>query len=432
MELQGSSRSSAEPGQDPQRVSVSGKTSRGVLHIVLLTCHVVRPVFDLIVGIKLYQRGLEKTIDWWGLTILFVFLPQLLRILVLFFSHWPNPRLIKHWKDPKKIYNESFGNIQWMKIFQALPVIYWWKRLQLIHGFLWRKEFDQADADLFEHAIELEDKFSINFHSGPQVVLQMVICFQLRGVDKFQLIGLGIHLLFLGTYLVKLYLDHPMMDHSSIPTHQTLGLISVALVVMICNLVSFGILFSYARTFMTVPIIVFFGIFGMALYYETFEAKSPDQVLNLFLAFWLPNIGSGKKYFLLKTSVGLLAVHLLSYALVFIHVMGIQEATVRYLPYTFHCFDGGEEKEKFYGQFCKVENRKTLNLTMETCGSSVESLESAVAMNTTRTDIYAKVCNEDDFQHLWLIISSIITVIIMSISTISINLMSKVSYKRYL
>ena len=55
MELQGSSRSSAEPEQDPQRVSVSGKTSRGVLHIVLLTCHVVRPVFDLIVGIQLYQ-----------------------------------------------------------------------------------------------------------------------------------------------------------------------------------------------------------------------------------------------------------------------------------------------------------------------------------------------------------------------------------------
>merc|ERR1719369_752150 len=98
----------AEPQiqNEPQNSNVEEPSkigSKAVPHIILLFGHILRPVIDIYIGITLWRNKLP--LDWYGLTFFFVVLPQILRILVLFFSHLPSFKLIKNnWKSPMTIW----------------------------------------------------------------------------------------------------------------------------------------------------------------------------------------------------------------------------------------------------------------------------------------------------------------------------------------
>ena len=78
------------------------------------------------------------------------------------------------------------------------------------------------------------------------------------------------------------------------------------------KLLSFGLLFSYARTFLTVAFIVVFGIGTMALFYDQYVPKQPSlpQMLHGFVSVWLPCVPGFKTNFLLKSSIASVALHL--------------------------------------------------------------------------------------------------------------------------
>ena len=178
--------------------------------------------------------------------------------------------------------------------------------------------------------------------------------------------------------------SEPQQDYS----HRNILTICFFLsLILLTRLASFAVFFSYSRTFLSVPVIVLFGIAHLAMFYDQLVEEDKnfnqlDQLVLLLASCWAPCIPGLKKFYLIKTSLANFTLHILCHSIYLIHILTLQVLSVKYLPLRFHCFP--TQIPELYGQYCIVENRTTIltqNCTLENGGEE---------------NLYAQMCLENE------------------------------------
>lgn len=370
----------------------------------------------------------DQPSDWWVFTGVFIVLPHFLRsFLTLCSQNWP----VWDWK--RLIFQRDFSQIQenlkqianfkWCQILQSLPVIHLFKRLH--HFYLL---FKSSDLTPTLSLIEEETLYCVTFHSGPQITLQLCILFQLNQGFLLQRICLIQHTFYALRSASNFYFTQRSQAQYSkpyLPTFPCRKIITTRIIIWLLlipiflpRLYSFGLLFSYAKTFISVPIIVLFGISYMALFYDQFVANFPkiQQFLMLCISGWMPCVPGFKKHYLFINALSNLALHFLCHVILLIHICSIQQIDVKYLPLTFHCFP--TNVEQIQGHFCKVNHRQ---INFESCQEQQNSELSQ-----------AQMCLPHEYANMPLIASSITVLILQVISLMFSYMLNKLADEKRL
>jgi len=189
---------------------------------------------------------------------------------------------------------EEIKKFDWPFIGSNLPLCHAGKRMHEIY------ELNPLRPERsFECLKNLEEAKVCNvlFHSGPQIILQSVIFLRLNDFSSnWQIVSIVLHFVYIvfstsGFYYTQRPED-PLYVTCYMPKMVRYPWFGLIIAVRILSL---AIMFSYAKSFITVGFIVFFGISLMALYYHLHIPNDPKhsnfkQLLYILLPIFIPCI----------------------------------------------------------------------------------------------------------------------------------------------
>ena len=302
--------------------------------------------------------------DWCVFTILFIVLPQIVDFLAQFFGqNWPSFTF----KDLKQCnfkpkFNQILG-FKWWEVVTSLPMFHIGKR------FFWILNMTKANDESMASTLQNLEKAklcNVLFHSGPQIILQLTIILRRNHYFEFQLCSIALHFVYIVVATPSFYFTqrpHPSyigFALKKIPLYFVFGLI------LIVRMVSMATMFSYAKTFITVAFIVFFGIALMALYYDQHVPQNStstpqtsktsqqfsnfEQLLFTLMPVYVPCIKGLTPSFHLTTTLASVGMHFMSHIILMVNVLYLQTLSIEYFPHFLHCFSD-EQKKAYDGGF---------------------------------------------------------------------------------
>ena len=334
-----------------------------------------------------------KQIDWLIMPCIFVTLPHFMQSLAaLGRQKWPTLKfeldrgfsikenLTRIWTGLTD-YVVQVLKFDWFKIIEAVPVLHFFKRLSNCMTLIKSPEKQKEIQAIMEE----ENLYCSIWHSGPQVILQLALIFQLNQINIIQVIGLAIHSWFIIQSSSSFY-----FSQRSQPQYQTKcakeRLLAILLIapLHIVRLLSLAFLFSYAKTYVPVAFIVIFGIAMFALFYEIFieEQSKMLQLMQLLLSIWNPIIPGFSKNFDLKTIASSFGLHLFCHFILMAHIGTQQYPTIKDLPQQFHCFP--VPNHPMGTKYCPVLNR--FDIQVDSCQS-----------NPPQNVPYIRICEQDEY-----------------------------------
>jgi len=405
--------------QNVARTEVVG-ISRITVPLDYLTFHIVIHLIligvDSYIAYELFSNPVFP-MDWFVCTIAFIIIPHILRSLfTLLNQNWPRFSIRNISQCPVNC--KTVLNFEWISIFEALPLVHLVKRL---FNFYYLIRYPETLMTPIIKEREIENLYCVSLHSGCQMTLQMAIGFQLDNFSQTQYISLCLHSLYIVHSGLKLFYSQRPKLASNADIKEKVLVFLILAGIFVPKIMSFGLLFSYARTFVTVVFIVLFGIGTMALFYDQYTPKEPvlDQVLHNFVSVWLPCVPGFKSNFLIKTSIATVGLHLVCHTVLLTQMFSLQETSVRYLPLGFHCFPPERtQPEHLKGYYCPVENRAKISYESG-CGEGPK----------TPNEIYARICPKGEFDHDRLLLYAIPTIVAMMVSLIFSFVLAKLSSK---
>ena len=366
-----------------------------IIHLVLIA-------LDLFIAITLYQD--YNQIDWLILPCIFVCLPHLMQsFATLGRQKWPSldfqlsrsfsfkENLTRIWATLKN-YVLTCLNFDWCQILQALPGLHFFKRLDKCMTLI-KTPDKQAEIQAI---MEEENLYCSIWHSGPQIIMQLALIFQLNQFGWFQILALLFHSLFIIQNASGFFFSQQAKPEYQ-PKISLERMIIALLIIPIFSVrvLSLSFMFSYAKTNVTVAFIVVFGIAMFALFYEIYVETCSKmlQLMQLLLSIWIPVIPGLAKNFALKTIVPSFALHLLSHLILMVHMCTQQYPTIKDLPQLFHCFS--VETKALY---CPVQNR--FDIQIDQCQK--EPLIDAQ---------YIRVCQKDEYPFHTYVITEVVLIL---------------------
>jgi len=364
--------------------------------------------------------------DWYVCTIAFIVIPHILKSLFTLLSQkWPKIGLkdLKTLSQCSKIKNILFvplWNFEWKAIFEALPLVHIVKRCISFYSLIISPE--RMKSILEER--EKENLYCVSLHSGTQMTLQFAIGFQLGKFSEVQMISLILHSIYIVHSGSSFFFTQRRVSVPSFHSmRERFWVFCILACIFVPKIMSFGLLFSYARTFLTVAFIVLFGIGTMALFYDQLVPEEPnmDQVLHGFVSVWLPCIPGSKNNYLLKNSIATVAFHLMCHTILLIQIFSLQVTAVRFLPLSFHCFPPDYGTEPYLkGYYCPVENRSAILFGDSKCSEDLK---------TETNEVFARICPKGEFEHDKLLLHVLPTMMAMGVSLIFSFVLAKISSK---
>ena len=367
-----------------------------IIHLVLIA-------LDLYIAITLYQE--YQQIDWLILPCIFVCLPHLMQsFATLGRQKWPSldfqlsrgfsikENLTRIWVTLRN-YVMTCWNFEWCQIIQALPGLHFFKRLDKCMTLIKTTE-KQAEI---QGIMEEENLYCSIWHSGPQIIMQLALIFQLNQSSVVQILALIFHSWFIIQNASGFFFSQQAKPEYQSKISWERIVIALLLIPIFCvRVLSLSFLFSYAKTNVTVAFIVVFGIAMFALFYEIFlETYSKMlQLMQLLLSIWIPVIPGLAKNFALKTIVPSFALHLLSHLILMVHMCTQQYPTIKELPQLFHCFPV-KSSEALY---CPVQNRFDIQ---------IDQCQKEIPINAQ----YIRVCQKDEYPFSTYVLSEILLII---------------------
>jgi hypothetical protein len=317
---------------------------------------------------------------------------------------------------------KQIWHFHWLELFQVLPGFHLIKRVIDLKKMI-STDQNSSEFMLIIQEAEVERLFVVVFQSGPQLILQTAILNRLNYSFTLQEICIGLH--FMNVVQSSTSFFFTLRGPKDSPTGPPYGLQRLVIMLLIflitlARYMSLGLLFSYAKTFITVPIIVIFGISLMALYYDQ---KGPKQdldsrtyFLSNLLTIWTPcTVGSKHTYYLLITSLASFAMHLISQLVLLVHVLVLQRVVPNYLPLRLHCFyptnfsiasNLTHQTEPYY---CQVQQE----IIVDICTFNYKSCQD----NTTDCISYARICPDaSSWAHSEYFWTSMITIICLFVA----------------
>ena len=366
-----------------------------IIHLVLIA-------LDLFIAITLYQD--YNQIDWLILPCIFVCLPHLMQsFATLGRQKWPSldfqlsrsfsfkENLTRIWATLKN-YVLTCLNFDWCQILQALPGFHFFKRLDKCMTLI-KTPDKQAEIQAI---MEEENLYCSIWHSGPQIIMQLALIFQLNQFGWFQILALLFHSLFIIQNASGFFFSQQAKpEYQSKISLERMIIALLIIPIFSVRVLSLSFMFSYAKTNVTVAFIVVFGIAMFALFYEIYVETCSKmlQLMQLLLSIWIPVIPGLAKNFALKTIVPSFALHLLSHLILMVHMCTQQYPTIKDLPQLFHCFS--VETKALY---CPVQNR--FDIQIDQCQK--EPLIDAQ---------YIRVCQKDEYPFHTYVITEVVLIL---------------------
>ena len=187
-----------------------------------------------------FSYGYTK--DWPLLTFCFMLLPHSMNFCItLHAQDWPGLKDLKISVSAMQSIVEQISHFQWKDLLKSLPVFHLWKKCSDL------TEDDSSSEALHETLVHLV------FHSGPQTILQLSIMMRLNDFYVAQIISVTLHTLSSIWASTKLF----MICKTNPPSYGLLHYASIFfifLAIFAARVWSLALIFSYAKTFITVPI----------------------------------------------------------------------------------------------------------------------------------------------------------------------------------
>jgi len=311
-------------------------------------------VLDLFIGMKYFQDD-KSPDDWAFFTWLFIVLPQLVQFLALFLGNpWPSisfqefKKIVKD-KDYDILKNkfEEIKKFDWPYIGSSFPGCHVGKRVYEIF------ELNPLHLDRSIECLKnLEEAKICNvlFHSGPQMILQSVILLRLNDFSNYwQITSIVLHFIYIVFSTSGFYYTQRSED----PLYVTCYFPKMArypwfALIIAVRILSLAIMFSYAKSFITVGFIVFFGISLMALYYDLHIPNDPKQppkhsnfkqLLYILLPIFVPCIKGPRLNFHMVTTLSTAGMHIICQLMLLMHVVFMQVPNSKNFPRFLHCFN---------------------------------------------------------------------------------------------
>ena len=244
--------------------------------------------------------------------------------------------------------------------------------------------------------MEEENLYCSIWHSGPQIIMQLALIFQLNQFGWFQILALLFHSLFIIQNASGFFFSQQAKpEYQSKISLERMIIALLIIPIFSVRVLSLSFMFSYAKTNVTVAFIVVFGIAMFALFYEIYVETCSKmlQLMQLLLSIWIPVIPGLAKNFALKTIVPSFALHLLSHLILMVHMCTQQYPTIKDLPQLFHCFS--VETKALY---CPVQNR--FDIQIDQCQN--EPLIDAQ---------YIRVCQKDEYPFHTYVITEVVLIL---------------------
>ena len=373
-----------------------------IIHLLLIA-------LDLFIAITLYKD--YQQIDWLILPCIFVALPHLMQsFATLGRQKWPTldfqlsrgftvkENLTRIWENLRD-YSLACFKFDWCQILQALPGLHFFKRLMNCMTLIKRPEKQPE----IQAVMEEENLYCSIWHSGPQIIMQLTLVFQLNQFSIHQILCVVFHSLFMIQNASGFFFSQKAQpEYQSKISLNRLLIALIILPIFAIRLISLAFLFSYAKTYVTVAFIVVFGIAYFALFYEIYleTCSKMLQLMQLLLSIWIPVIPGLAKHFALKTILPSFALHVLSHLVLMVHMCTQQYPTIKDLPQLFHCFP---VESKF--TYCPVENR--FDIQVDQCQNDIP---------TDPTTQYIRNCADDEYPYSTYIVIEIVLILCLFVS----------------
>ena len=370
-----------------------------IIHLLLIA-------LDLFIAITLYKE--YEQIDWLILPCIFVALPHLMQsFATLGRQKWPTldfqlsrgftvkENLTRIWENLRD-YSLACFKFDWCQILQALPGLHFFKRLMNCMTLIKSPEKQPE----IQAVMEEENLYCSIWHSGPQIIMQLTLMFQLNQCSISQILCVVFHSLFMIQNASGFFFSQKAQpEYQSKISLNRLLIALIILPIFAIRLISLAFLFSYAKTYVTVAFIVVFGIAYFALFYEIYleTCSKMLQLMQLLLSIWIPVIPGLAKHFALKTILPSFALHVLSHLVLMVHMCTQQYPTIKDLPQLFHCFP---VESKF--TYCPVENR--FDIQVDKCQNDIPSTQ------------YIRNCDDDEYPYSTYIVIEIVLILCLFVS----------------
>ena len=370
-----------------------------IIHLLLIA-------LDLFIAITLYKE--YEQIDWLILPCIFVALPHLMQsFATLGRQKWPTldfqlsrgftvkENLTRIWQNLRD-YSLACFKFDWCQILQALPGLHFFKRLMNCMTLIKSPEKQPE----IQAVMEEENLYCSIWHSGPQIIMQLTLMFQLNQCSISQILCVVFHSLFMIQNASGFFFSQKAQpEYQSKISLNRLLIALIVLPIFAIRLISLAFLFSYAKTYVTVAFIVVFGIAYFALFYEIYleTCSKMLQLMQLLLSIWIPVIPGLAKHFALKTILPSFALHVLSHLVLMVHMCTQQYPTINDLPQLFHCFP---VESKF--TYCPVENR--FDIQVDKCQNDIPSTQ------------YIRNCDDDEYPYSTYIVIEIVLILCLFVS----------------
>ena len=370
-----------------------------IIHLLLIA-------LDLFIAITLYKE--YEQIDWLILPCIFVALPHLMQsFATLGRQKWPTldfqlsrgftvkENLTRIWENLRD-YSLACFKFDWCQILQALPGLHFFKRLMNCMTLIKSPEKQPE----IQAVMEEENLYCSIWHSGPQIIMQLTLMFQLNQCSISQILCVVFHSLFMIQNASGFFFSQKAQpEYQSKISLNRLLIALIILPIFAIRLISLAFLFSYAKTYVTVAFIVVFGIAYFALFYEIYleTCSKMLQLMQLLLSIWIPVIPGLAKHFALKTILPSFALHVLSHLVLMVHMCTQQYPTIKDLPQLFHCFP---VESKF--TYCPVENR--FDIQVDQCQDAIPTTQ------------YIRNCDDDEYPYSTYIVIEIVLILCLFVS----------------
>ncbi len=357
------------------------------------------------------------------LTLSFVILPQTVYILwtltellifqigevKLKYDQWRRKRKKNNngTKKPPKRNSSLKPNIYWPDFVISFPGLHLIKRVKNFCALI-AADFDSevSSNPELEQVVKQseEDKlYGLVFHSAPQLILQSAISIRLNHtVTVFQKMSLFWSFMTVVQCTTSLFFTQRSPQSVRLVYGlRRLPVMTTMFLMTLSRSASWALIFSYAKTFMTVPVIVLFGITNMYIYYSQghlTKHRGRFYIIALSASFVTPCVvGLGEDSFIFLTTIATGGLHLISHLLLFFHVIYLMDLSVKILPLELHCIPAPISEEIS----CLVKNATITSecrLTPAICDMS-------------RCDTYATLCPENTWPHHNFVIRSTTTIV---------------------